>query len=563
MPPEGAVIGRAGAKADIALRDPGVSKKHARVYEQAGVWYLQDEGSSNGTFLQGQRLTGPVVLAEGSVFGMSRHKFKVTRIEAEGTSEQPQVGASLYGGESFLSEPSVVRPKERTGVSAREAAQDSARALPSLAPLEAGEEEEAAEEGKAAAFAAEPLAYDAAPRTSPDASLPHDLQPQAPLQAPASARVGAGLTRALPSLRAAVPRLMVSPRKAAADSIRSLPQEDMDGVTLVGFALPAFAAAALFQGLCTFLAGLLSEGEVLFSALFPWVALLAAGGSAALTGLLFHPVTGWLIEALRGASDVRGRSNLFANLMGALLLSQGASGLALLLTALPLPFVAVLAALLQAWTFFVTVVVLHQWLQHFGVLPIARHAVLALGAVGALAIGSLGLLSSFEGPVEGAPVAQGLSAPEGDGPAPSEPQEVATAMPAGVATASPTSSSVPEQATGDSAPVAAARTEPPRGVLPLPKAPADFSYPQFRERRDKMEDALNRDVTLLSRVRGALEAYREFHRVKHEVERRYQQATEETPAEVRVNERLAEQELYLRAHPHVQAFWQAVERYRP
>ncbi|MFZ9888274.1 MAG: FHA domain-containing protein [Myxococcota bacterium] len=550
VPPEGATIGRAGARADIPLNDPGVSKKHARVYEQAGTWYLRDEGSSNGTFLQGQRLTGPVVLAEGSVFGMSRHKFKVTRIEEEGTSEQPQVGASLYGGESFLSEPSSVRPKGETGISAFDAPVASSKALPSLAPLDA-----AYDEGEPP-LGAEPPPFDAAPRTSPDAAPPAAAPVASPPQGAAAARLRAGLAGSVPFLLSFVPRLLVAPRSATAHVVHTYPQAEMDGVALIGFALPAFVGAALFQGMCSFVAGLLSGGEANVTALFPGVALIAAVLSSAVSGALFHPITGWLLEALRGSSDVRGRSNLFASMMGALLLSQCASGLAVICAATAWRPMGLVAGLLQACTLLIAVVVLHQWLQHFRVLPAARHAVMVLGGIGALAIGGVGLASSVVDSVESSALADGAPPPGTDAPATAEAPPV------------PDAARARDEAEGAAAPespppAAPPRAEDTRSVPSLPKAPNDFSYPQFRDRRDKMEDALNRDVTLLSRVRGALEAYRAFHRVKHEIDGRYNRMNVENSAEVRVNERLAEQELYLRAHSHVQAFWQAVERNRP
>ncbi len=59
-------IGRE-ANNDITINDPEVSRRHARLYVQGGNMILEDLGSTNGTSVNGQRLTGPYVLRAGEI----------------------------------------------------------------------------------------------------------------------------------------------------------------------------------------------------------------------------------------------------------------------------------------------------------------------------------------------------------------------------------------------------------------------------------------------------------------------------------------------------------------
>jgi DNA-binding NtrC family response regulator len=58
-----------------ALDDALVSGRHARLQRTAAGMLLEDLGSKNGTFLGGQRLTGPVTLGEGAPFFVGEHAF--------------------------------------------------------------------------------------------------------------------------------------------------------------------------------------------------------------------------------------------------------------------------------------------------------------------------------------------------------------------------------------------------------------------------------------------------------------------------------------------------------
>jgi len=59
-------IGRADYN-DIVLPEESVSGTHAKLTRREGVWMLSDLGSTNGTFIDGERLTGDAPLTPGNV----------------------------------------------------------------------------------------------------------------------------------------------------------------------------------------------------------------------------------------------------------------------------------------------------------------------------------------------------------------------------------------------------------------------------------------------------------------------------------------------------------------
>lgn len=63
------VIGR-DASNSIAINDPEISRKHSRLSFQGGKYVIEDLGSTNGTFVNGQRLAGPAVLKPGDVVSL-------------------------------------------------------------------------------------------------------------------------------------------------------------------------------------------------------------------------------------------------------------------------------------------------------------------------------------------------------------------------------------------------------------------------------------------------------------------------------------------------------------
>jgi pSer/pThr/pTyr-binding forkhead associated (FHA) protein len=59
-----ASIGRA-AGCQITVDDTYVSQIHARVFTRDGQWLVEDLGSTNGTWMNRQRVSGPMVVQKG------------------------------------------------------------------------------------------------------------------------------------------------------------------------------------------------------------------------------------------------------------------------------------------------------------------------------------------------------------------------------------------------------------------------------------------------------------------------------------------------------------------
>lgn len=56
---------------DLIIEDPQVSRRHARLTRQGNSYVIEDLGSTNGTFVNGTRVTVPVLLADGDLIGLA------------------------------------------------------------------------------------------------------------------------------------------------------------------------------------------------------------------------------------------------------------------------------------------------------------------------------------------------------------------------------------------------------------------------------------------------------------------------------------------------------------
>lgn len=126
--------------ADIVIADPEVSRQHARLTRTAEGFEIQDLGSTNGTFVDGQRLTGdPVRLESGQAISMGTNVTLVFEAAAD-----PM--ATVVSSEPELDIPDSPAEEEEEQPPAAE----TPDSLPETGPFE--EEEEAEPDAEATAL---------------------------------------------------------------------------------------------------------------------------------------------------------------------------------------------------------------------------------------------------------------------------------------------------------------------------------------------------------------------------------------------------------------------------
>lgn len=89
----GLVVGR-GESSDLVLTDPSVSRRHAMIRRRDGEYAVEDLGSLNGTYLNGNRVTAPRTLRDGDNlrFGGTAAEFRLAlAARPDRTSRDPAI----------------------------------------------------------------------------------------------------------------------------------------------------------------------------------------------------------------------------------------------------------------------------------------------------------------------------------------------------------------------------------------------------------------------------------------------------------------------------------------
>ncbi|OLC10846.1 MAG: hypothetical protein AUH41_02070 [Gemmatimonadetes bacterium 13_1_40CM_66_11] len=109
-----------------AERDLDVSSRHAAIVRKTEGFVLQDLGSRNGTFVNGQRVTGDTLLRDGDVIGFGANgpalEFAVIEIDADLPATAGAEGLAERTSsprEVILAAPRATSPRPSTGVRIR------------------------------------------------------------------------------------------------------------------------------------------------------------------------------------------------------------------------------------------------------------------------------------------------------------------------------------------------------------------------------------------------------------------------------------------------------------
>lgn len=86
------IIGREDGS-DIVLHDTRVSRRHAMLYRmQEGSYYLVDEGSSNGSYVNAVRITLPTRLKDGDQISIGSMNIQFRQPATQASDNQPREG---------------------------------------------------------------------------------------------------------------------------------------------------------------------------------------------------------------------------------------------------------------------------------------------------------------------------------------------------------------------------------------------------------------------------------------------------------------------------------------
>jgi pSer/pThr/pTyr-binding forkhead associated (FHA) protein len=122
-------IGRA-PQSSIVIDNPAVSYNHAKIFWQDGVYHVQDLGSLNGTFLNGNRIT-QAPLSVGDTVAVGKHTIRFLQERpGEGAAEVAAAPPRPGAGVAKLDGTMILDTKLRREVQQRMAAAGAAPQAP-------------------------------------------------------------------------------------------------------------------------------------------------------------------------------------------------------------------------------------------------------------------------------------------------------------------------------------------------------------------------------------------------------------------------------------------------
>ena len=153
---------------DLTINDAEVSRNHGRLTSQSGGYLIEDLASTNGTFVNGQRLIGPKLLNPGDVVGLG----ETIVLEYSYVADSGATVVASAPPPRMMAEPPTAPPQ--TPEPAPMMAPD-----PIMMPLTMAAPEPAPMMAPTPMMAAEP-AYNAGMAAGPGPSSPPPMAPMAP-----------------------------------------------------------------------------------------------------------------------------------------------------------------------------------------------------------------------------------------------------------------------------------------------------------------------------------------------------------------------------------------------
>lgn len=98
---------------EIVINDPEISRRHARLFTQGTSYVIEDLGSTNGTFVNGQRLMGPNVLRPGDVITFGERLsmvFEASEFDQDATIVSPSARQPFGEGPAQVYAPPAQSP---------------------------------------------------------------------------------------------------------------------------------------------------------------------------------------------------------------------------------------------------------------------------------------------------------------------------------------------------------------------------------------------------------------------------------------------------------------------
>jgi hypothetical protein len=524
----GGVIGRTGGGATIEIDDRAVSKRHARIFFEAGQWFIEDMKSVNGTVVEGNKIAEAVALSVGLVFSLSKHKFEVLRIPGRAPPAplpEPETRTSHRAANNAANLPSDLRkdpvPRRRGGSPPRVADVD-------IAPPEAtrGELPPASDQDLPPPAAFVPPV---APRVEPEPPR-LEIDEYQPLSIGDALMLGLAVSaKTAPSL---VFRPFATVRAHIAESpvpgVKQLPLACVLGPSLIISLLLTTAAGTIAAGVM----GTFSAVDVL---LIPVKGLIGGGIGALVMAFVWHPVLAFLVERCGGRSDARARTaHAAASIASALVLAIPqslaivATGVVATLVSISPVFalVQVVPALLSVFALSLPLFVQWSWWKSYGVAKWVTTVWLVLtilsGAFGAVRViqpvtAAMSQMSASRGPAPEPPPPAAVVNETTPTTPPAPTALPARSAPINDASATPTTTTAKPLATPPTPPpsppvsaTTATRSPVGPGLPPSPLLKVDPISATTARKRAEIENVLDQDPTLLLRSDRARRLYQEL-----------------------------------------------------